>query len=788
MARRTKEIRSFASTSFEHQSLPAAQATAADLVATLPSQSPRLESSVGSANSFAWKNWLLATALVAAVFWFYHPAWHGTYVWDDDEHLLKNPVLQPGGLAKVWKPGGYLNYWPLAYTIYRIEYQFWTLDPLGYHLVNIGLHCLSALLLWRVLTKLRLPGAFLAAAIFALHPVNVESVAWIAQLKGLLSVALALVSVLYYLGFEERGGAWRYVAAIVAFALSALAKGEALTLPIVLLALAWWKRGRITRRDLLLMVPFLLIGACMAGVEIWTQQQLKADVIRTDNILSRSAVAGMVVWFYLWKMVWPLNLIPIYPRWTIDTSSILTFLPTAALIVALGLAWWKRRTWGAAVVMLIVCYGALLAPVLGFVNIYFMRYSFVADHWQYVATIVPCAFFAGIFATIARRYWPRPLAYVAALSLLVVLGMLSYRQSRTYANDAAFYETTLAGNPDCWLAHYNLGEILGHRGQIDAAIEHFRASLALKGDYAKPHVGLGTAMLVLGRIDEAMAEFQKALAIDPEEADADFDLGGILLARGRLDAAIAHLNAGLKHKPYDPMAHNILGLALLHRGDEIDGIFELQRALELRPNFPDAAFNLAPVMFRRGRFESAIANYRIVLASKPDLLGFRHDLASALARRGEFDEAIENYKLVLKSQPDNDSAQKNLVAAEAARAAIAKKLADQRAAIQAHADDTAALNSAAWTLATTPNASIRNGAEAVAFALRAAMLRPNDPAILNTLAAAYAETGKFADAMQNAAKAERLASAAGNHPLAEQIHGAEELYKKGQPYREFRSE
>jgi Flp pilus assembly protein TadD len=600
---------------------------------------------------------------------------------------------------------------------------------------------------------------------------------------------LALTSVWFYLGYEQNGGRWRYAAAIAAFLLSALAKGEALTLPIVLLALAWWQRGRIARRDVLRVVPYFLIAACMAGVEIWTQRLLEAEVIRTDNLFSRTAIAGIAVWFYFWKVVWPVNLIPFYPRWTIDSGSLLAYLPCVMLLAALGLAWWQRRTWGRPVVMLIVCYVALLLPALGFVNIYYMRYSFVADHWQYAATVVPCAVFAGVFVTLTRRFWPRPAAYLGAASLLVVLGILSFYQSRTYADNQAFYETSIAGNRECWLAHYNLGELLGGGGELDAAMAHFRAALAIKPDHAKAHNGLGMALLGHGQVEPAIAEFRKALEIDPDEAEAHYNLGNMLLARGELDSAIDHFRKSLKIKPNDAAAHNNLGNALLRRGDDLVGISHCQRALELRPDFAEAAFNLGDAMLRRGQLGWALTYFRRALEIRPSFVEARYDLATVLARRGEFDLAIDEYKQVLKIRPDDASARQNLNAAESERNDILNSLAEKRAATRLHPGDAARLNAVAWTLATNPNASIRNGAEAVEVALRANKLSGgNDPAILGTLAAAYAETGRFADAVRTADEAQRLATIAGNRPLAEQNRVRKDVYKSGQPYRELRGE
>ncbi len=375
------------------------------------------------APAFRPKDWLFVVALVVAVFLVYQPAWRGGFIFDDDSHLLNNPVLKPGGLLKTWVPGTYLNYWPLTFTAYRLQFDIWGLNPLGFHLVNIALHAISALLVWRILLQLNAPGAMFAAALFALHPVNVESVAWIAQLKNILSLLLALLSVLLYLLSEERGERWCMVLSIAVFLLSTLAKGMVLTLPVVLLACAWWQRGRIGRHDLLRVLPFLLIGALMTCLEVWGQHFVGGGetMVRSDSLLSRAAVAGCAVWFYLGKLIWPVKLIPVYPRWSIDPRDVLSYLPGVLLVVILALGWWQRRGWGRPVVMLMVCYVGLLLPALGFVNIAFMQYSLVADHYQYAAMIVPCRDFRCRVgntgpSTLASADWLRVVSRLAGRS------------------------------------------------------------------------------------------------------------------------------------------------------------------------------------------------------------------------------------------------------------------------------------------------------------------------------------------------------------------------------------
>ena len=280
-------------------------------------------SAAASPRATRWGQVLLGLLLVGATCVAYLPALRAGYVWDDDLHLLKNPVLLPGGLAKIRVPGTYINYWPLTFSTYWLENALWGVaHPIGFHFVNILFHAASGLLVWRVLLRLRLPswGALLGAAIFALHPVNVESVAWVAQLKNVMSLFLTLLATWFYLRHEDTGEWSMYALAVAVFALSTLAKGMGVTLPAVLLALAWWQRRRITRRDVWRVIPFLVIGVVMACVEVAMQKEGQPwEVARTDGPLGRLAGAGWCVGFYLYKLIWPLNLSFVYPRWTIPT-------------------------------------------------------------------------------------------------------------------------------------------------------------------------------------------------------------------------------------------------------------------------------------------------------------------------------------------------------------------------------------------------------------------------------------------------------------------------------------
>ena len=535
------------------------------------------ENSLAPLRTFARKGWLIAVALVAAVFLTYRPCWYGGFIWDDESHLSNLPVLQ----------------------------------PLGYHLVSIALHAISALLVWRILVQLQigggLPGSgirensvagfstaefsqiplqwpLFAAAIFALHPVNVASVAWIGHLKDVLAVTLALVSVLFYLSYERHAGLWRYGLAIGAFLLSTLATGIAVTLPIVLLACAWWQRGRIDRRDLLQVLPFVLIGAVAAGFHVGAHQNVaQGELIRSDGLLSRAAVAGCAMWFYLGKLIWPFDLSPVYPRWNIDDVSLISFLPGLLLLLILAAAWWQRRSWGRPVVMLIVCYVALLLPVLGFVNLDFMRYSLVADHWQYLAMIAPIAVFAGCSAFLARRFLRGPAAALASAALLIGLAILSWNQSEIYGDAETFFATTIDRNRECWLAYSKLGDILLHRGKIDLAIVHCERALELMPDDSEAQFTLAVALTKRDQDDLAIPHFQRAVELKPDDAVARDDLSAALRRRGQVDQAIAQAEKAIAIEPNFAEAQLNLGLALAASGKADSAIGQFQKRWRFSP-------------------------------------------------------------------------------------------------------------------------------------------------------------------------------------------------------------
>jgi tetratricopeptide (TPR) repeat protein len=419
-----------------------------------------------------------------------------------------------------------------------------------------------------------------------------------------------------------------------------------ITLPLVLLACAWWRRGSITRRDIVRVVPYVLIGALMAGVEIWTQHA--DEDVRSDSLMSRTAVAGCAVWFYFGKLVWPLDLSFVYPRWEFNDLNVFSFLPGLLLAIVFALALWRRQTWGRPVVMLIVCYVPLLLPALGFVNIYFMKYSLVADHWQYAATIVPCAMLAAAAAAwTLRRPRCRVAACVLGVTLLVVLAGLSWRQSRIYADFESLWNDTLAKDPSCWMAHNNLGRGLKRLGQVDEAMVHYQKALEIRPDFAEAHYNLANALAGRGQFEAAIAHYRKALEFKPDYVKAHVNLGAELAGRGQVDEAIDHYRSALQLEPDHAEAHNNLANALAGRGDVDEAIDHYRKALQSNPDYALAHNNLGAALAGRGQSDEAIDHYRAAVQIQPEFLEARYNLASALAASGRVSEALEHYQIAL---------------------------------------------------------------------------------------------------------------------------------------------
>src|SRR6266404_3133664 len=418
--------------------------------------------------------WLFALALIAITAAAYLPAWNGKLIWDDNRHITQPALRSWQGLADIWtRVGATQQYYPLVHSFFWIEQKAWGDSVLGYHLVNILLHSLGAVVLLQILRRLKIPGAWLAAALFALHPVQVESVAWISELKNTLSGLLFLSAAFTYLKFDETRSRGFYAAAFGLFVAALLCKSVIAPLPAVLLVLFWWKRGRIFRnRDVTPLLPFFAAGIGAGLFTAWVERNFVGahGTAFQLSILQRCLIAARDFWFYLFKLLWPVKLTFIYPRWQISGAIWWQYLFPLTLILLLALIWRLRKKNRGPLAAVLVFLG-LLFPALGFINVYPFIYSFVADHFQFLACVGPLTLVAAGITMALDSIAPGKVLLRPTISflLLLTLGALSWRQCRDYRDIETRWRTTIARNPDCWMAYSNLGSFLSAHGDANEA-------------------------------------------------------------------------------------------------------------------------------------------------------------------------------------------------------------------------------------------------------------------------------------------------------------------------------
>ncbi len=655
-------------------------------------RSPHLsEAALSSTDRPRWHAPVGLVLVLLTVGLVYLPALNGGMLLDDDSHITKPELQSIGGLYRIWfELGATYQYYPLLHSAFWFEHKLWNDSVLGYHLVTLLWHMLAVSLVYCILVRLKIPGALLAAAIFALHPVMVESVAWMSEQKNTLSAVFCLSAMLVYLKFDESRQRSYYFTALLLYVLGLLTKTViTATLPATLLVVFWWQRGTLSwKQDVKPLAPFFVLGAMGGLVTAWVERKLiGAEGVDFElTFLQRVLVAGRVIWFYLSKLVWPANLAFFYPRWDINPREWWQWLfPIATLGTFVGL-WAMRRRWRGPLAAWLLFVGTLV-PVLGFLNVYPFIFSFVADHFQYLASLAIIVLFsAGIATGLERASLPLRRAGTALCILMVgTLAALTLRQSRVYADVVTLYRATIERNPDCWAAHNNLGTILSAQGQREDAIEHFRAAIRVRPDYFEGHTNLGTALAATGQLPEAFEHLHKAIELQPESVAAHRNLGNALSNAGRQAEAIDEYQAALMLRPEDPLTLNSLGAALTTIGRLPQAIEHLRNAVRLNPDFAEARGNLGNALVRSGNISEGIAELQRAVALEPHDAWTVSNLGIALAQAGRETEAIQQLRRAVQISP-SAYAHNNLGAALMRSGELSQAIDQYRAAIRLNPD------------------------------------------------------------------------------------------------------
>jgi tetratricopeptide (TPR) repeat protein len=659
------------------------------------------------------RDWFAAAILVVLTVIVYLPAIvHGGFIWDDNALLTDNATIKDNsGLYTIWFTTKLVDYVPLTSTTFWIEWRLWHLNAMGYHVTNVLFHALSAVLLWRVLKRLQIPGAWVAGLLFAVHPVCVASAAWIAERKNTVSMVFYLLSILWFIRFDDENakqkpkgaGKW-FVLSLISFLLALFAKGSVTVLPAVLLLVMWWRRDRITRKDFVRTLPFFVMAAAFAAITIFIQH--RGEGLPTDSLLVRVLAGGRALWFYLLKVIAPFNLTMVYPLWPVPLNNVLTYIPLMGAVLLVPVLWHFRFTWGKPVLFALGYFVIVLAPVLGVVNMAYFAISRVSDHLQYLAIpgIIPLIAAACVWLfnkKFKSAGGPNVvLAGVLTTAIALPLCALTWDHAKTFAVSETLWADNVHKNPNSWRVRNSYGAALFKNDKIDDAIVQYKAGLAIDSTAGDLHYNLANAYYKQKKREEAVFEFSHALTNTSEAFHSHNNLGIVLGELGRHKEAIPHFEAAIRAKPswaeayrnlgdallktdqtaeavktfkeavaLDPdnaAGHNGLGAAYEKIGDLDGSIKEFQLATQLNPNDETSRKNLALVLNKKsieaqtsGRVEDAIAQLQTAIQLNPTNASLHNSLGVAYDRASRLDDALTQFDEAIKLDPTNVNAHKN---------------------------------------------------------------------------------------------------------------------------------
>jgi protein O-mannosyl-transferase len=738
-----------------------------------------------SSNVNRWQVPAVCLALAAITFAvFGQTLRHGFINYDDDKYVYDNAVVAKGLTLKgiLWAfTYGEIGHWhPLTWISHMLDCQFYGLNPGGPHLTNVALHAAAAVLLFLVLREMtgNLWRSAFVAAVFAIHPLRVESVAWIAERKDVLSGVFFMLTLWAYVRYARQPSVSRYVAVALLYGLGLLCKNTLVTLPFVLLLLDWWPLQRLGPRKLPGLVKekiplFLLsLGSCVATVLV-PEKMIDADRI---PLLERigNAVASYVI--YLRQMIYPAGLAIPYPNpphgvpfWETGLAVVLLAAITISVLVFRKGRPYLLAGW--------LWYLGMLVPAIGLVQISYYaradRYTYLPQIGIYVAMTWLVADWAG-----------KRLAAGLMTGVIAVLMVCAFIQTGYWKNDETLWNHALACTTGNYIPHYDLGLYFAGKGKLNEAITQYQDALQIEPDNVDALNNLGIALFDSGHVNDAVARYQKALQIKPDYAPAHYNLGKALLQLGKLDEAIAHFQSALQFKTDYAAAHYNLGKALLQMGRADEAIAQFQDALQIDPGAAEVYNNLGNALLQKGKLDEAITQFQQALQIGPGAASPHLNLGIALLQKGRVDEAIAQFQQALQINPNYAAAHYNLGNAFFQKGKTAEAISHFQQALQITPSDAELQNNLAWLLATSADASLRNGKQAVELArLANENTGGENPFILHTLAAAFAEAGQFADAARTVRKAIALARAAGQQDVAAQLNGELNRYEKGLPLR-----
>ena len=704
----------------------------------------------------------LGIVLVAVTLAAHFPAVHAGYIWDDDYLFYQNPLIHsPAGLHKFWFSTEAPDYWPLTATTFWLEWRLWGNNPRPYHVGNMLLHALAAVLLWRVLRRLNLgeAGAYLAGLIFAVHPVTVESVAWIVERKTILSMALYLLAILAYLRFEDRGRRQWYVLALLAAAGALLAKTSVVMLPVILLLLIWWRQGTVTRRALHRTIPFFLLSLVLGLVTLWfqTHKGIGADVVRPEGLGSRIASVGWVVWFYLYKIVVPINLAMTYPRWDVDGGQVLSYVPLALLIACFGVLWSYRKSWGRGPLAALGSFVIVLTPVLGLLQMSYARFSLVADHLQYPGLPGVIALIAGGLGAAwsqARREGRRAVAAgiaAAAGAIVPALGALTWHQAQFYRDEKTLWTHTIAVNDRAWAAYNNRNVASEGKGDLAGELRDYTKAIELKSDFADAYNNRGQVYYQMGDFARAVQDITRSIELRPGYASAYYNRGNTYAALGDRDRAVQDYTKAIELKSDYAQAYCNRGNTYAALGDPARALQDFTKAVELKPDYAEAFNNRSQAYVQAGDLDRAIQDLTRAIELKPDNALAYCNRGNAYVAKGDFTRAMQDYAKAVELKSDYAEAYNGRGQAYAGKGDFNRAIQDFNRAVELKPDYADAYYNRGGA-----NRNLRNYEPAIRDFTRTVELKSNYAAAYYNRGNTYVSMGDYDRAVQDYTRAIKL--------------------------------
>jgi tetratricopeptide (TPR) repeat protein len=735
-----------------------------------------------------WRWWpaILIPLLVFAAF---APGVRNGWVgWDDYDYIRNNPLLsQPGGLLRIWSTLESPQYYPLTFTLHWLEYRLWGDWPTGYFTLGLLLHAANALLVFAIIRALGASTwlAFLAAALFGLHPIQVASVAWLAERKNLLSGLFYLLSLLAFMRHRNDGRAGHYVACLVLFACAMLSKSSAVSLPLVLVLYDRLILRASPRSAVVRVVPLLLIAVAPLLVAAAREQVL--SIVHTP-LAQRPLIAAAALWFYASKFVWPVNLLAVYPRWDVQFDQFIWWLPLLGLLVC-GVALWRdRERQGPLVCFGLACYVATMLPAIGLVHFGFLQFSPVADHLAYLGVIglalVVSAWLERLIGAIPAPTVRSGALYSALTVLAAAAGAATFLQTQLWHDAFTLFTHTLKYNPQCAPAYENIGYALIEARRFDQALAALTRQVELAPGNPKAHSNRGGVLREIGRREEALQEFERTLELDPQHAAAYFNLGSTLFELGRPQEAAERFRQGLKLAPREWRARQSLAEILRASGDDDGALAQLMQALESAPEDADVLHAIGAILLNQRKSALALPYLEAAARVRPKSARIQVALGDALAAQKKFEQALACHAQAIQLDPQYAEAYHRLGRLLHDGGQLAEASRAYREALRLKPDWPLVQIFLARILATAPDAALRDPQDAVRLA-EAACDAPQTPTArwLDTLAAAYAAVEDYDKAVAAAQRALQAAGRLATKDLAERIQqNLVELREKRNPY------